>query len=65
MRYDIEWFPAGPEMFTHFCRDCLGTSETHGYSFEDARTQMVDYFKGKLETLENMTEQEFRAHGRI
>ena len=61
-RYDIVFSPEGlvyPE--SHFCRyiDCFGSNEDHGYSWEEAKEQMILYYKSKVEEWENMEENDY------
>ena len=69
-RYDVSWHShlyadTIPKIEPHWCRVIYsGTSpmycdETHGYSFEEAKKEVITYLKEYITRIENTTEEQF------
>lgn len=68
-RFDIIYDGHGAHITYHFCRErededhgCYGTNPRHGFSFEEAKQQMIEYHKEQAERWANMTVEEWRGH---
>lgn len=63
-RYDIIWDPF-PHIDFHFCRanSCYGTNLEHGFTFERAKEDIINYYKSMIEYWENISEKEWLSNG--
>lgn len=73
-KYDVCYPSNGiPQAVPHFCREfdmdengdfvgCYGMNMTHGYTFEEAKAEIVAWLERELEAAKQMQEEEHQAH---
>lgn len=60
-RFDVIYSETGISIDYHFCREwdenggCYGTNPNHGFTFEEAKKAVVDYYQQKMEEAQNLT----------
>lgn len=63
-RYDICHYGKHVAIEPHFCREwdenggCYGTNPDHGYSWEEAKEQLISWHEAQIDLIKNMVEEE-------
>ena len=64
-RYDVNFYKDHCTVTPHFCRDwdenggCYGSNENHGYSWEDARANVIAFYEGQVSRWWGLKEEDF------
>ena len=63
-KFDVTFSGSGTSIDYHFCRDpdCFGTSDAHGYSFDEAKEVVVRHLERELETWRAMSSEDWRRN---
>lgn len=67
-RFDVIYDKNGCYLDYHFCREfddeggCYGTRDDHGFSFDEAREHIVDWYKQQVEKWKSATLEDFKNH---
>lgn len=70
-RYDIVYDGGKCSITFHFCREwdeygegCYGTNPTHGFTFEEAKKQVVEFYMRRVNDWSHLTEKQWlKQHG--
>ena len=64
-RFDVEYNSSGADISYHYCREwvngvgCYGTNPEHGFSFEEAKIHVSDWYSTLAEYWKNLTFEEW------
>lgn len=62
-RFDIRFDSGGPRPDYHFCREwdadggCYGTNPDHGFSWDEAKAEVIRWHKEQIEYWAGLTEE--------
>lgn len=61
-KFDVVFSEGGASIKYHFCKekDCSGTNDVHGYSFDKAKEVVICYLERELKTWRTMSFEQWR-----
>ena len=63
-KYDVVYGKGIPQIEPHFCRyfedgvGCFGTNPNHGYTFDEAKHEVVEWLYSQAKNLKEITEEQ-------